>query len=206
MAPLLEPPKLLKSGKKPKKPKKPTRSMEGICLNVEREMYELTLPRSPYFARLPPSMAFSTDKADGFRYLPLERLDCNLWELAERYGGTLPFPVAARAAVHIIRGISLIHAQNRLYSDTKPYNFMIRPRDASPADHADVCVTIDMGTCTEIVAMDGSLKPCEGEDGTAKYLSLAKHEGKDLCPRMDYEAVAYMMVELIGGRGSLPWG
>jgi len=57
-----------------------------------------------------------------------------------------------------------------------------------------------------MLSLEGALKPCTGEDGTAKYLSLAKHEAKDLCPMMDFESLAHVLVELSGGRGTLPWG
>jgi len=106
--------------------------MDGTCLNIEREMYELMLKKSPFIARLPPPDSFKNDKAEGYRYLPLERLDCHLWQLAERYGGRLPLPVLARAAVDLIKGLAHLHAANRLYHDCKPYNFMIRERDATP--------------------------------------------------------------------------
>ncbi|KAF7723604.1 casein kinase I [Apophysomyces ossiformis] len=100
--------------------------------------------------------------------------------------------------------IEAVHKRDLVYRDVKPDNFLIG-RAATVA--ADTIFLIDYGMAKPYRDPQTNqhipCRDCQSISGTARYMSINAHLGKEHSRRDDLESLGYVSVYLL--RGSLPW-
>jgi len=119
-------------------------------------------------------------------------------------------------AIQLIRHFSLIHEQGIVYRDVKPDNFLIGNTERT-RDKIDRIFDKIERTRDKIYVIDFGLAKCyqnskgehipiqEGKSltGTARYASLAAHQGIEQSRRDDLESLGNVFIYLM--KGKLPW-
>ena len=114
-------------------------------------------------------------------------------------------------AKQMIRAIQHLHTIGILHRDVKPGNFCIG-RDTPALQYRPICHLIDFGLSRRFMEPGGTIRQARtnvGFRGTARYASLAAHQGrvhitnKELGRVDDLWSLFYMLVEFL--TGSLPW-
>ena len=98
--------------------------------------------------------------------------------------------------------MQIIHEERILHRDIKPDNFLIGTTEKT----RDCIYIIDFGLAKCFKNSEGVHIPFkEGKNltGTARYASIATHEGKEQSRRDDLECVGHVLLYLL--KGSLPW-
>ncbi|KAJ3189338.1 hypothetical protein HDU85_002967 [Gaertneriomyces sp. JEL0708] len=118
-------------------------------------------------------------------------------------GGKFSISTTAMLGKQMLRAIESLHKIGVIHRDIKPGNFCI---DLPKRNERPRCYLIDFGLSRKFVDTLGNIREARakvGFRGTARYASLAAHQGKELGPVDDLWSLFYLMVEFL--RGSLPW-
>ncbi|KAJ4307311.1 Palmitoylated plasma membrane-bound casein kinase [Collariella sp. IMI 366227] len=107
-------------------------------------------------------------------------------------------------AKRMLNAVELIHAKGIIHRDLKPENFLLGRPETSAADQIH---PIDFGMAkhyrnpkTQKHIPDREMRPLLG---TARYMSINTHLGREQSRRDDLEALCYVWLYFL--RGSLPW-
>jgi serine/threonine protein kinase len=104
--------------------------------------------------------------------------------------------------IQIITRLEMIHRKGFVHRDIKANNFMM-----GRAEKSKVVYIIDFGLAKRYFDPKTNKHiPVKGGKslvGTARYASIASHEGFEQCRRDDLESLGYLLLYFL--RGKLPW-
>ncbi|KAL3899455.1 MAG: hypothetical protein SGCHY_002029 [Lobulomycetales sp.] len=166
----------------------------------------------------------NTSSDSTYAFMIMQLLDCNLSELRKsRPEGRFSVETTAMLGMQMIRAIESVHSSGIIHRDIKPGNFCLGQPASTKSSlssslpdsayaSADSIATsvkvylIDFGLTRRNLMPDQSIRPARskiGFRGTARYASLAAHDGRDLGTKDDLWSLLYLLIEFIVG--TLPW-
>ncbi|KAI8069290.1 kinase-like protein [Gongronella butleri] len=106
----------------------------------------------------------------------------------------------------MIARLQSVHERYYVYRDVKPDNFLVGIGDGSNDGDNDLYL-IDFGMAKRYKDVKTqrhvSFKNGQGISGTARYMSINAHLGREQSRRDDLESLCYVLLYFL--RGSLPW-
>ena len=139
-----------------------------------------------------------------FNYIILDYLGRSLEDLFDRCGRRFSVKTTAYLAIQMVTRVQAIHREDLIYRDIKPDNFLLGRHDGP---HRNTVFVVDFGMAKHYINPQTRqhipYREKKSLSGTARYMSINTHFGREQSRRDDMEALGNVFMYFL--RGSLPW-